>query len=189
MLKEAAGYIDVIVTGGEVALPQNLVVAKELAIVGSFRFHDEFALAVALIDERRVDLAPMLTGRFDAADAVVAHGLGVLGRVAHPQQTAVDDGVQGLHPAVHHLGETGQVRDILHRQAGARDRRPRAPCGHQLDAEVGQHLGGLDQPGLVGDRDQGAPGRDTVGGGREIRRGGQGGLLMRFKEIAQASGI
>ncbi len=61
--------------GGEVALPQNLVVAKELAIVGSFRFHDEFALAVALIDERRVDLAPLLTGRFDAADAVAAFDL------------------------------------------------------------------------------------------------------------------
>ena len=61
--------------GGEVALPQNLVVAKELAIVGSFRFHDEFALAVALIDERRVDLAPMLTGRFDADDAVAAFEL------------------------------------------------------------------------------------------------------------------
>ena len=61
--------------GGEVALSQNLVVAKELAIVGSFRFHDEFALAVALIDERRVDLSPMLTGRFDADDAVAAFEL------------------------------------------------------------------------------------------------------------------
>ena len=50
--------------GGDVALPQNIVVAKELAIVGSFRFHAEFALAVQLIDKGRVDLKPMLTGSY-----------------------------------------------------------------------------------------------------------------------------
>jgi L-idonate 5-dehydrogenase len=38
-------------------------------IVGSFRFHDEYALAVRLIDERRLDLTPLLTGSFDIADA------------------------------------------------------------------------------------------------------------------------
>ena len=47
--------------GGEVALPQNQVVAKEIDIRGSFRFHDEFALAVDLINARRVDLSPLLT--------------------------------------------------------------------------------------------------------------------------------
>ena len=46
--------------------------AKELALVGSFRFHDEFAQAVALIDRRRVDLAPMLTGRYGVEEAVAA---------------------------------------------------------------------------------------------------------------------
>jgi len=42
--------------GGEVALPQNMVVAKEIEIRGSFRFHEEFALAVDLINRGRVDL-------------------------------------------------------------------------------------------------------------------------------------
>lgn len=54
--------------GGDVALPQNIVVAKELAIVGSFRFHAEFALAVQLIDQGRVDLKPMLTGSYGLED-------------------------------------------------------------------------------------------------------------------------
>ena len=36
--------------GGDVSLPQNVVVAKELSICGSFRFHAEFALAVQLIN-------------------------------------------------------------------------------------------------------------------------------------------
>lgn len=55
--------------GGELTLPQNVVVAKEIALTGSFRFHDEFALAVKLIDERKVDLGPLLTGSFGIEDA------------------------------------------------------------------------------------------------------------------------
>ena len=47
--------------GGDVSLPQNMVVAKELSICGSFRFHAEFALAVRLINSGRVDMAPMIT--------------------------------------------------------------------------------------------------------------------------------
>ncbi len=50
--------------GGEVSIPQNLIVAKELTLLGSFRFHAEFALAVRLINEGRVDMRPMITGSF-----------------------------------------------------------------------------------------------------------------------------
>lgn len=55
--------------GGDVGLPQNLVVAKELSICGSFRFHAEFALAVRLINERRVDLSPVITRAFPMTEA------------------------------------------------------------------------------------------------------------------------
>ena len=61
--------------GGDVSLPQNTVVAKELSICGSFRFHAEFALAVKLINEGRVDLAPVITGSYPMADAVAAFQL------------------------------------------------------------------------------------------------------------------
>ena len=47
-----------------VGIPQNMVVAKELSICGSFRFHAEFALAVRLINEGRVDLSPVVTHTF-----------------------------------------------------------------------------------------------------------------------------
>jgi L-idonate 5-dehydrogenase len=47
--------------GGNIAVPQNLVVSKEVEIRGSFRFHEEFALAVDFINRRRVDLKPLLT--------------------------------------------------------------------------------------------------------------------------------
>ena len=55
--------------GGDVSIPQNLVVAKELSICGSFRFHAEFALAVQLINEGRVDLRPMVTRSFPLSQA------------------------------------------------------------------------------------------------------------------------
>lgn len=55
--------------GGDVSLPQNLVVAKELSVCGSFRFHAEFALAVRLINEGRVDMRPMITAAFPVQQA------------------------------------------------------------------------------------------------------------------------
>jgi L-idonate 5-dehydrogenase len=61
--------------GGDVALPQNMVVAKELTICGSFRFHAEFALAVRLINEGRVDLSPVITRAFPMAQANEAFAL------------------------------------------------------------------------------------------------------------------
>ncbi len=58
--------------GGDVSIPQNLVVAKEIDMRGTFRFHEEFGLAVDLINRRRVDVKPLLTGIFDLDDAVAA---------------------------------------------------------------------------------------------------------------------
>lgn len=61
--------------GGDVSIPQNMVVAKELSICGSFRFHAEFALAVRLINEGRVDLSPVITRSFPMAEARAAFEL------------------------------------------------------------------------------------------------------------------
>lgn len=69
---EPRGTVVQLGLGGDVSLPQNLVVSKELSVVGSFRFHDEFAQAVALIDAGRVDLAPMISARYAATEAVSA---------------------------------------------------------------------------------------------------------------------
>lgn len=57
---------------GEVGLPLNLVVAKELALLGSFRFHEEFGLAAKLIGTRRLDLRPLLTRTFGLDEAAAA---------------------------------------------------------------------------------------------------------------------
>jgi L-idonate 5-dehydrogenase len=61
--------------GGEVRVPMNLLVAKEIELRGSFRFGDEFALAVELISRRLVDLRPLLTATLPIARAVEAFEL------------------------------------------------------------------------------------------------------------------
>lgn len=58
--------------GGDVSIPQNMVVAKEIEMKGTFRFHEEFGLAVDFINRRRVDLKPLLTETFGLEDAVKA---------------------------------------------------------------------------------------------------------------------
>lgn len=55
--------------GGDVSVPQNMIVSKEIEIRGSFRFHEEFALAVDLINRARVDLKPLLTEVVPLQDA------------------------------------------------------------------------------------------------------------------------
>lgn len=58
--------------GGDVAIPQNLVVAKEIEMRGTFRFHEEFGLAVDLINRRKVDVKPLLSGVYGLDEAVTA---------------------------------------------------------------------------------------------------------------------
>jgi L-idonate 5-dehydrogenase len=61
--------------GGDVSIPQNVVVAKEIEIRGTFRFHEEFALAVDLINRRAVDFRPLLTGCYGLDDVQTAFEL------------------------------------------------------------------------------------------------------------------
>jgi len=58
--------------GGDVNLPLNQLVAKEINMAGNFRFHEEFFWAVQLISDRRIPLDPLLTAVFPVEDAVAA---------------------------------------------------------------------------------------------------------------------
>ena len=48
----------------------NTLVAKEINLRGSFRFHAEFTWAVDFIASRRIDVRPLLTEIVPLADAV-----------------------------------------------------------------------------------------------------------------------
>ena len=63
------------IAGAEMSLPMNVVVAKEIELRGTFRFHAEFALAVALIGGGLVDVMPLLTATVPLAEANDAFAL------------------------------------------------------------------------------------------------------------------
>jgi L-idonate 5-dehydrogenase len=51
---------------GEIGLPLTRITPKELDLVGTFRFHDAFGIAVEGLVSGRFDVSPILTGTFDA---------------------------------------------------------------------------------------------------------------------------
>lgn len=52
---------------GDMALPMMQITAKELSIKGSFRFHPEFAQAVAFMQKGLINVAPLVTHSFPLA--------------------------------------------------------------------------------------------------------------------------
>ena len=57
---------------GDSPAPLNRVVAKELRVIGTFRFYREYAEAVAALVDGRVDVTPMLTHQFAFSDVLKA---------------------------------------------------------------------------------------------------------------------
>jgi L-idonate 5-dehydrogenase len=69
------GVIVTIGLGGEVTMPLNALVGKELELRGTFRFHEEFAVAVQFLNEGLVDAGPVISHVMDMAQAVEAFEL------------------------------------------------------------------------------------------------------------------
>jgi L-idonate 5-dehydrogenase len=61
--------------GGEVTLPINTIVAKEFDLRGAFRFHEEFAVAVALLNKGLVDVKPLISATLSYRDSARAFAL------------------------------------------------------------------------------------------------------------------
>jgi len=64
------GVVVCVGVGGDVSLPMNVVVAKELKLRGTFRFHEEFGPAVRFLNEGLIDPRPVISHTVSAADAV-----------------------------------------------------------------------------------------------------------------------
>lgn len=60
---------------GSMTLPMSVIVAKELKLFGSFRFDEEFELAVDLMSRGLVDLKPLVTAALSFKNAVDAFEL------------------------------------------------------------------------------------------------------------------
>ena len=68
------GVIVTIGLGGNITLPLNTLVGKEIDLRGTFRFHAEFAVAVAFLNQRLIDGQPVVSDIVDfdqANDAFV----------------------------------------------------------------------------------------------------------------------
>ena len=61
--------------GGDMTLPINTIVAKEIQLRGTFRFDREFEWAVEFIASGAIDVAPLLTEIVPLDDAVRAFEL------------------------------------------------------------------------------------------------------------------
>ena len=57
---------------GPAPVPVNVIQSREIDLVGAFRAHDEFRLAVELIVSGAIDVAPILSGTFPLSRAAAA---------------------------------------------------------------------------------------------------------------------
>mgnify|MGYP000891895995 FL=1 len=64
------GVIVTIGLGGDITMPLNMLVAKEIDLRGTFRFHHEFAVAVGFLNQRLIDGKPVISDivAFDQAN-------------------------------------------------------------------------------------------------------------------------
>ncbi|NWE17555.1 L-idonate 5-dehydrogenase [Pseudomonas yamanorum] len=61
--------------GGEVSLPLNMLVSREIDLRGTFRFHSEFAQAVDLLNRQVIDVRPVISHTVPFSEAVKAFEL------------------------------------------------------------------------------------------------------------------
>ena len=70
-LRPQGSLVQVGVTG-EVLVPINQLVGKEINFLGTHRFHPEFKLAVDMINRRVIDVRPMVTQTYPLEQAIAA---------------------------------------------------------------------------------------------------------------------
>ena len=82
------GIIVQIGLGGDMSLPINAIVAKELEMRGAFRFHEEFAMAVELLNKGLVDIKPLISATVPYRNA--AHGFALAGDRTQAMKVLLD---------------------------------------------------------------------------------------------------
>jgi L-idonate 5-dehydrogenase len=61
--------------GGEMTIPINMITAKEIELKGTFRFHEEFALALEFLAKGLIDVKPLITATRPLEEARAAFDL------------------------------------------------------------------------------------------------------------------
>lgn len=73
--------------GGDMTIPMQALTAKELDLRGSFRFHEEFAMAVTLMQNGTIDVKPLISHTVALDDAV--QGFELAGDRAQAMKTQI----------------------------------------------------------------------------------------------------
>lgn len=89
-VKPGSTIVQVGLSGGALAIPINMIVSKEVALRGSFRFHEEFTEAVDAIGTGQIDVAPLLTRTVPLKEAISGFELASDRRRAMKVQLAFD---------------------------------------------------------------------------------------------------
>jgi hypothetical protein len=92
----------------------------------------------------------------DGEDAVLRGLFAVFREVAAVEEPPVDLRVQGLDPAIEHLGKSGEIRDLRDGNPEGGDEFGGAAGGKDLHPVAVEAFGQFVESGLVGDRDEGA---------------------------------
>jgi len=69
------GVLVTVGLGGDISLPMNQIVAKEIDLRGTFRFHPEFATSVQFLNEGLINGKPVITSVLPMDRAVEAFEL------------------------------------------------------------------------------------------------------------------
>jgi L-idonate 5-dehydrogenase len=69
------GVLITVGMGGDISLPMTQIVAKEVDMRGTFRFHAEFATAVRFLNEGLINGKPVITGILPVERAIEAFDL------------------------------------------------------------------------------------------------------------------
>jgi L-idonate 5-dehydrogenase len=77
--------------GGNISLPMNQIVAKEIDLRGTFRFHHEFATAVQFLNEGLIDGKPVITRILPLSQAMEAFDLAADKKQSLKVQIAFND--------------------------------------------------------------------------------------------------
>lgn len=71
------GTMVMVGVGGDLPVPINLIVSKEINVKGTHRFHHEFADAVKAIDNKKIDVRPIVSQSFKYADIEAAYACAI----------------------------------------------------------------------------------------------------------------
>ena len=116
--------------GGDIAVPANAIMAKELDVRGSFRFGEEFYRAVDLIVSGEIDVMRLVTAQRPLSDAPDAF------RLALDRSHTFNESQTGPRPKGSTGSDAGDGRVCLpngnQHVPGSRRRRRRSPRGNSV---------------------------------------------------------